>query len=424
MKLLIKNACVVNYDEEPCIRDIYIENGVICEISENLDKELVVSIDAQGNYAIPGLFDMFCQIGEPGNEHREDIISASKSAARGGFTSISCLPLTNPVIDNKTVVDYLNLKSKAVSLVNIYPYGSMTKGCKGEELSEIGQMVRAGVVAVSDGGKSIEDAYLMRKILVYCSMFNIPVITMCDVKSMTEQGAMNRGKISTQIGITGIPREAEEITASRNIILTKYSKSKLHITHVSTRGTTDIINNAKKEGVKVTADTSPHYFCLSEEIVESYNTLAKVRPPLRTKDDIERIKQGLVDGTIDVICSGHTPETITSKMCEFDKAAYGISALETAFCASYTELVKNNILTLPQLVEKMSKKPADILNIENKGEIRVGFDADIVIFSDKKPFTIRAKEFASKAKFSPFDGMKMFGEVLYTIVNGKVVYLK
>lgn len=422
--LLIKNGIVCNYDAEPAQCDVYIEDGVIAEVGEGIEQDFVDVIDASGRFVAPGLIDMYCGVGEPGYEHKEDIVTATRSAAKGGFTSITCLPTTEPVIDNKTVLEYINVRANALTRANIFPYGSMTKGCRGSEMAEIGQMIRAGAVAVSDGGFSVDDANLMRKILLYSSMFDIPVITMCEDKALAGRGVMNRGKVATKTGLFGIPREAEEVVVARNIILAGHCGAKLHITHVTTKGSVELVANAKRAGVSVTCDTCPHYFSLTEDIVESYNTLAKVRPPLRTWDDTERVKRGLAAGEIDVIASGHTPATIDSKNREFDKASYGISALETAFCVSYTELVRENVLTLPQLVGKMSKKPASVLGLARKGEIRPGFDGDVFIFDDKEEFGLRASEFASKAKFSPFDGRKMFGRVHYTVVNGKIVYLR
>ncbi len=426
MKLCIQNGWVCNHNQPPVQQDILIEDGCIAQVGCVLDCQLpdvVDTIDATGLYVIPGLIDMYCRVGEPGYEHEEDMVSASKSAAKGGFTTITCLPNTNPVIDNKTVVDYINMKSKTLSMVNFYPYGSMTKACKGESLAEIGQMVRAGAVGISDAGCSIQNANLMRKILLYSGMFNVPVIATSADASLTGQGVVNRSQVSTLIGLLGIPREAEEVSVARNILLCKYNKSRLHLTHLTTRGAVEMVRRAKEDGVTVTAECSPHYFSLREDAAGSYNTLAKVMPPLRTQDDMNAIIEGLLDGTLDVISSGHTPTTIESKHVEFDKASWGISSLETAFCVSYTELVKTGKLTLPQLVAKMCKNPAQILGFASKGEIRPGFDADLLIFGTQECFTIKGADFASKAKFSPFEGREMYGDVRYTIVNGEVVYL-
>ncbi len=423
MSLLIKNAFVC-IDNEIHKKDIYIKNGIIEKIDDKIELKMTEILDVEENYIFPGLIDMYCNICDPGYEYKEDIMSVSNAAAKGGYTSITCQPTTKPVIDEKTAVDYIINKSKKLSKVNIFPYGSMTKGCEGIEMAEIGEMIKAGIVAVSDGGMSVQDSHLMKNILYYSSMFQIPVITICEDKRLSENGVMNSGKMSTQIGLSGIAREAEEVVLSRNLVLAKYNESKLHITHVSTKGSVEYIRYAKSKGVNVTCETCPHYFTLSEEIVESYNTLGKIRPPLRTKEDIESIKEGLVDGTIDVISSGHTPATIESKNTEFDRASFGISSIETAFYVSYNALVKENILSLSQLIDKMSTSPSKILGLKNKGEIKVGADADLTIFNKNGKFVVNSNEFVSKAKFSPYNNTNFGGEIIYTIVNGKIVYNK
>ena len=272
------------------------------------------------------------------------IVSASRAAIKGGFTTITCQPDTNPSVDNKTVVNYIKSTSAQKSLVNIYPYGSMSVDCKGEVMAEIGEMVKAGIVGVSDGGNSISDSFLMRNILLYLKMFDIPAITTCSDNSISRKGVMNSGNISTSIGLNGIHREAEEIIVARNLILAKYVNARLHISSVSTAGSVQLIRDAKIKGINVTCETQPQYFTLTEDNVRGYNTLAKVNPPLRTACDIEEIKKGIVDGTIDIISSGHTPNTFESKQKEFDVASFGISSLETAFYISYKYLVETVII--------------------------------------------------------------------------------
>ena len=403
------------------LKDIYIENGKIRDIAENINPpEHTEVINAGGNLIIPGLVDMFCSIGEPGYEYREDIESGSQAAAKGGFTTITYLPDTNPVIDQKTAVNYI--VNNRLSDVNIYPYGSMTKGCKGAEMSEIGDMVNAGIVGITDGSASVNDSRLMFDILRYSTMFDIPVITMCNDEVLSRGGVMNRGRISTKTGLRGIPQEAEEIMVARNILLAKDIHAKLHITHVSTADSVDIVRIAKKMGIAITCDTAPHYFTLCEELVEGYNTFGKVLPPLRTQRDIQAIKAGLEDGTIDVIVSGHTPSAIDHKRLEFDRAAYGISSLETAFALSYTALVKEGLLTMEQLLQKMSEAPAKILGLQTKGKLEPGYDADLVIFDKEKTSVINGSSFSSKSKFTPYEGWEVQGMVLHTFVNGKRVY--
>lgn len=424
IRLLIKNGLVCNSQKPPSVQDIYIEGGVIQEVGPNLNIDIIETIDVKDSLVLPGLIDMNCDICDPGFETKEDIMSVSKSAAKGGFTSITCLPNTIPVIDNKTVVNYIINKSEHLSKVNIFPYGSMTTACEGVHIAEIGEMKKAGIVAISDGNISISDTDLMRNILLYSNMFKIPVITACEDKNIAYKGVMNQGKFSTEIGLEGIPREAEETIVARNLILAQYTNAKLHITHVSTKGSVDLIRMYKKLGVDVTCDTCPHYFTLSEGLVASYNTLAKVKPPLRTKSDVEAIIEGIIDGTIDVISTGHSPTTLESKRLEFNNATYGITSLETAFSLSYTSLVDTKLLSIQQLVHKMSSKPAEVLNLEKKGKIKIGYDADIIIVDKNGEYTINPDEFASKAKFSPYAGLKTKGEILYTIIDGNFIYLK
>ncbi len=423
MKLLIKNAKYFAEDGEPVVQDILIEDGTIIQLGERISSDNIDFIDAKGSFVLPGLIDMNCNVCEPGYEQKDDISTVSKSAAKGGFTSICCLPGTKPAIDEKTVVSYVISQSRQLSRVNIFPYGSMTKGCLGTEMAEIGDMKKAGIVAVSDSNKTIRDADLLRNVFIYSKMFDLPLITFCDDEEMSGRGVINQGFVSAKTGLYGIPREAEEIIVARNILLAKYTRARLHITHVSTRGSVDIIRMAKKDGISVTADTCPHYFISSENECETYNTFAKVKPPLRTDDDIKAITEAIADGTIDVIVSGHEPETIESKTLEFDRATFGVSSVETAFALSYEALVKPGVITLRELAEKMSLAPAKILGFENKGCIHAGADADLVIIDTEGTYKITASEFASKAKYSMYDGREVSVGILYTIVDGKIAYL-
>lgn len=422
MKELIKNGRIISplYDSEKLL-DIYIEKGTIIKIGENLQEEAFVT-DAEGNYILPGLIDMHCNICDPGYEYIEDIETASMSAVKGGFTTITCEPNTKPAIDNKTVVEYIVSKSKMYSLVNIFPYGSMSIGCKGKEMSEIGEMHQAGIVGISNGNSSVENAGLLRNIFLYSKMFHLPVITHCEDKSLSKNGVMNDGFVSTCLGLKGIPKEAEEIIVARNIVLAENVGNPLHIAHVSTKGSIQLIREAKKRGVPITCEVCPHHFILTEESVCEYNTLVKVKPPLRTQADKEALLEGLADGTIDTIASGHNPTNLTDKNKEFDNADYGISAFETAFALSYTELVETKILTLPQLVKKMSSNPASILNFSKKGKIQEGMDADLIIVNLEDSYAIDSSKFYSKAKFSPFDGKLVKGNILYSVVGGKVIF--
>ncbi|WP_304508664.1 dihydroorotase [Anaerotignum sp.] len=422
MKTLLKNCYIVSPGfREDELYDIYVVNGIIEEVGKNLEISDAKIMDIGGNTVLPGLIDMHCNICDPGFEYLENIETVSRSAARGGFTTITCEPNTDPVIDNKTVVEYIVSKSKNHSLVNIYPYGSMSIGCKGQEMAEIGEMFDAGIVGVSDGDEFTDEASFLRNVMLYVKMFDMLVITHCEDRGLSGSGVMNEGFVASCLGLAGMPREAEEVMVARNIILAENTGARLHVAHVSTKGSAQLIREAKRRGAKVTGETCPHYFLLTEEEVENYNALAKVNPPLRTKDDVEAILNGIADGSIEVIASGHSPSNEGDKNRVFTSADYGISSLETAFSLSYTGLVKTGIITFSKLVELMSTKPAEILKLENKGHIAKGKDADLIVVDLRQSYRIDPKHFASKAKFSPFADWEVRGRVIYTMVGGKLI---
>ena len=421
MALLIKNARIVSeyYDINESL-DVYIVKGMIKKIGQNLQYDCKI-IDADNMLLMPGLIDMSCKICEAGYENKNNIITVSQSAAAGGFTSITTSPNTQPIIDNKTVVEYVYSKATEHSKVNVYPFGSVTKGCKGEEISEIGQMISKGVLGVSDGGKSICNAMLLKNIMLYLNMFDVPLITHCMDEDLSDGGVVNSGYMSTKLGLKGSPSVAEEIVVARNLVMATHLENKLHIAHVTTEGSVQHIRNAKQYRNKITSATCPHYFTLTEKEVDGYNTFAKVSPPLRTDKDIKAIIDGLRDGTIDVIATGHTPATYDTKNAEFDKATNGIPSLETALMVTYTALVKNDSFTPLDIAEKMSANPAKILGLKTKGIIKEGMDADLIIVDDKNEYAVEASEFYSKAKYSPYDGMSFYGKCVKTICGGEVI---
>ena len=422
--MILKNGRIVSlYYDSSDLLDILIADGVIKEIGTNLDVQGQEVLDIIGHYVLPGLIDMHCNICDPGFEYIEDIESASLSAAKGGFTTITCQPNTKPAIDNKTVVEYITSKSKLLSPIHILPYGSMSIGCQGKELAEMGEMHQVGIVGISDGDETVEDAGLLRNIFKYSLMFHMPVITHCEDKTLSGKGVMHEGYISTMLGLKGMPREAEETIVARNIVLAENVGNPLHIAHVSSKGSVQLIREAKKRGVQVTCETCPHYFLLTDKAALEYNTLAKVNPPLRTQEDVDAMIEGLQDGTIDVIASGHSPAKFSEKHREFGVAAYGISALETAFALSYTALVSTGKMSLSALAEKMSYHPAQILGLNGKGRIAVGSDADLIVVNLDESYEIQGENFASKAKFSPFDGKTVWGKIEHTIVSGKRVII-
>ncbi len=421
MRTLIKGGHVVDSKSKvDDFLDILIEDGKIVEIGKGLEYVNGDIIYADGKYVLPGFVDAHCHLRDPGFEYKEDIETGTRSAAKGGFTSIACMPNTSPVIDNQAIVKYIINKAKQEGIVNVYPIGAISKGLKGDELSEIGELKFAGAVAVSDDGKPLKSSSLMKKALQYSSMFDITVISHCEDLELVDEGTMNEGYMSTILGLKGIPSAAEEIMVSRDLILAEYTKIPVHIAHVSTELSVDLIRHAKSRGVKVTCETCPHYFTLTEEACEGFNTMAKVNPPLRTKKDVQAIIEGLKDGTIDIIATDHAPHHSDEKNVEFAIAANGMVGFETALPLCITYLVKPGHLTIEQLVEKMCVNPSKILGL-NKGYIEVGGSADLTILDIDEEFIVDIQKFSSKSKNSPFDGFKLQGTVYYTIVNGNVV---
>ena len=422
MKLLIKGGRVVNpasgFD---AVCDVYIENGKIEKICENLSVSADRVIDASGKVVAPGLIDMHCHLREPGQEYKEDIESGTMAAAQGGFTSVACMPNTSPVLDNAPLIEFVKNKAEKVGCVNVYPIGAVSKGQKGEQLAEIGDMKEAGAVAVSDDGRPVSNPELMRRAMEYADMFDMLVISHCEDLFLVAGGSMNEGIVSTRLGLKGIPNAAEEVQIARDIIIAKETGKRLHIAHVSTAGGVEIVRQAKKHGICVTAETCPHYFTLTEEAVEGFDTNAKMNPPLRTQADVDAVIAGLADGTLDAIATDHAPHHRDEKEVEFAVAANGIVGLETALCLGVTHLVKKNHLTLSELLAKMTVNPANILCLD-KGQLAEGKDADIVIFSDDEAYTVNKETFASKSKNTPYDGWEVFGKVSCTIVGGKVVF--
>lgn len=421
MKLLIKNGHVIDPKSRmDGVFDVLVTDGKITEISKGIDKDGCDVINAKGKYVLPGLVDAHCHLRDPGYEYMEDIESGTRSAAAGGFTSIACMPNTNPVADNEAVIRYIINKAKQEGYVNVFPIGAITKGQKGEELAEIGEMKFAGAVAVSDDGKPVRSASLMKKALQYASNFDMTVISHCEDLDLVEEGVMNEGYMSTIMGLKGIPSAAEEVMVARELILAEYTGIPLHIAHVSTALSVNLIRSAKKRGVNVTCETCPHYFSLTEEACAGYNTNAKVNPPLRAASDVLAIIEGIADDTIDIIATDHAPHHADEKNIEFSLAANGLIGFETAVPLAVTYLIKPGIITLSKLVEKMSLNPSRILSI-NKGSLDIGNAADITIIDMNDQMTVDVNKFQSKSRNSPYGGSKLFGAVWATIVDGKIV---
>jgi len=422
MNLLIKNGRIIDPSQkldETC--DLLVENGTVKQIGKNIMAPAdVQTIDAGGCYVTPGLIDMHVHLRDPGLEYKEDIVSGTKSAVAGGFTGVACMPNTKPVIDNKAVASYIINKAKAEGFCNVFPVGSITYGSSGERMAEMGELKESGCVAVSDDGKPVKSSELMRRALQYANGIGIMVISHAEDLDLVGEGTMNEGFTSTELGLKGIPRVAEDIATSRDVLLAEYTNAPLHIAHVSTAGSVRIIREAKARGVKVTCETAPHYFTLTDDAVRGYNTNAKMNPPLREASDVTAIKAGLKDGTIDAIATDHAPHHLDEKDVEFNEAMNGIVGLETSLPLAL-KLVGEGCLTLAQMVEKMYLNPSKILGIY-RGTLAVGAIADITIIDPALEWTVAADQLASKSKNSPFLGWKLQGGARCTIVGGDVKF--
>ncbi len=423
MLTLVRGGRVIDPGNLDGIMDIVIENGKIVEIKKdaltgNEDPELKI-IDASGKIVAPGLIDMHVHLRDPGHEYKETIETGGLAAAFGGFTTICCMPNTDPVNDCRQVTEYIVKKAIKADTVRVYPVAAISMGLKGDNLCEYGELKDAGAIAVSDDGNSVMNSLLMRRALEYAGGFDLPVISHCEDLDLAAGGAMNEGAIATQMGLSGIPNASESIMVLRDIALSELTGIPVHIAHVSTMESVRAIRDAKKRGVSVTAETAPHYFSITDAFVKNYNTNSKMNPPLRTEQDREAICQGLADGTIDVIATDHAPHSIIEKAVEFDQAANGIIGLETSVSLSL-KLVEKGIIGITDLIEKMSTNPARILGLENG--LDIGRVADITIIDPEISYCIDADRFQSLSRNTPFDGWNVKGKAVLTMVGGKIVY--
>ncbi len=417
MRIILTNCKVFGNDKAD---KVFIEDGKFAKEFAEDKADRVINL--KGAMVTPGLVDMHCHLREPGGEYKETIATGTASAAKGGYTSICCMPNTNPVADNAAVISGILKKAKEADNCRVYPIGAATKGIDGDQISEMGLMKEAGIVAVSDDGHPIKNAGIMRKVLEYSSDFDLPVLNHCEDKSLSE-GAMNEGEVSTSIGIRGIPTAAEDIMIARDIILSEYLNIPVHICHVSTKGGVRMIRDAKARGVKVTCETCPHYFTLTDDMCVNYDTNFKMHPPLRTEEHKQAIIEGLKDGTIDAIATDNAPHHADEKVCEFSVALNGILGFETAFALGYTYLVKTGEITLEKLIDLMCYGPSKILKL-GRGGMNVGDDADLAVFDLDHEFTFEKDKMLSKSRNTPYDGWKLYGETILTIMGGKVTYEK
>ncbi len=431
MNLLLKGGRVVDPSrKKDAVESLLIENGKIIQSRKELPrtgkanrKENATGLevlDLRGMILVPGLIDMHTHLREPGFEFRETIASGSGAAVAGGFTSVACMPNTNPVNDNRSVTEFIRRKAAESSLANVYPIAAISLKSEGEILSEFWDLKDAGAVGFSDDGKPVVNAALMRRALEYASSLNMPVISHCEDRSLSSGGVMHEGFVSTEIGLPGIPGIAEEVMVARDLLLAEFTGAPLHIAHVSTAGSVRLIREAKTRGVRVSAETAPHYFSLTDEALRTFDTAMKVYPPLRGEEDRIAVREGLRDGTIDVIASDHAPHARTDKEVEFHFAASGITGLETSLALSL-RLVLEGILSLSELIEKMTIHPARILRIP-KGTLADGADADITVIDPEREWIVDRGLFRSRGKNSPFHNWPLKGKAVLTIVGGCIRY--
>jgi dihydroorotase len=421
MNILIKSGHIIDPANKVEGRfDLFIADGKIAKLEKpgSLPANGARVIDAIGKLVVPGLIDMHVHLREPGYEYKETIATGTAAAKAGGFTAVCCMPNTNPVNDSRSVTEFILSQAANEALVRVFPIGAITKGSKGEELAEMGELHDAGCKGISDDGKPVMSAAVMRRAMEYSKIFDIAVISHCEDASLAAKGVMNEGFVSTELGLRGIPNAAEDVMTARDIELAELTGARLHICHVSTAGSVRMIREAKQRGVKVTAETCPHYFTLTDEAVRGYHTMAKMNPPLRTADDVAAIRQGLKDGTLDAIATDHAPHALDEKSVEFDAAPFGIVGLETSVGLSL-KLVQEGILSMADLITRMSTTPARIIK-SGGGMLSVGAIADITIIDPDLDWTVNTSQFLSKSKNTPFDGWKLRGKAMRTIVEGRI----
>jgi dihydroorotase len=404
------------------VADILIRDGVIADIARGLGAPDEAEIlDCEGAIVSPGFVDVHCHLREPGREDVETIATGARAAAAGGFTTVCAMPNTEPVTDNQAAVGFIIRQGLRAAAARVYPIGAISVGQRGEALAEFGEMVGAGAVAVSDDGKPVASAHLMRTALEYAQTFEIPVIDHCEEPTLAHGGSMNEGLMSARLGLKGIPAEAEEIMVARDILLARRTGGHVHLAHMSTKGSVDLIRWGKAQGIRVTAEVTPHHLTLTESAVEGYNTHAKMNPPLRTQADVEALREAVRDGTIDVIATDHAPHHYDAKEREFADAPFGIVGLETALSLVVTELVEPGVLDLALLVERMATVPARLFDLPG-GSLTRGTAADITVFDPAREFVVDPTRFLSKGRNTPSAGRRLRGRALFTIVGGRVVH--
>lgn len=422
MTILIKNGRLINPSENlDKVMDIFVEDGIIKEKAESIEKQADTVIDAAGCYVMPGLIDLHVHFRDPGLTYKEDIETGSKAAAKGGFTTVCCMPNTKPVVDNVETVKYIIEKGEKTGLTNVLPVGAVTKNMAGVEITDVEELKKAGICAISEDGKSVMNSGVYRKAMKNAAKANVPVLAHCEDINLVEGGVINLGDKSSELGVKGISNVVEDVIAMRDIMLAKETGATLHLCHCSTKDSVEMVKRAKEEGIKVTAEVCPHHFSMCSDDITSNDGNFKMNPPLRAREDMEALIKGLQDDIMDVISTDHAPHSAEEKAKDLEHAPFGIVGLETSVALTVTNLVKKGYLTPMQMAAKMSYNPAKVLGIP-KGTLDEGKIADITIINPDKEYTIDVNTFESKGKNTPFDGYKVSGEVEYTILNGKVVY--
>jgi dihydroorotase len=426
VRILIRGGQVIDPGRTNGRADVVIEDGKIVTVGPGVagattrEAPGLRVLDATGMLVLPGLVDLHVHLREPGFEYKETVVTGTASAVAGGFTSVCCMPNTDPVNDNQSVTEFILEQARAAGNARVFPIGAITKGSEGRELAEIGDLRRAGCVAISDDGRPVMNSLVMRRAMEYALAFDMPVIDHCEDLHLAEGGCMNEGLVSTELGLPGIPAAAEEVMVARNLALVELTGARLHLAHLSTAGSVRMVREAKTRGLRVTAEACPHHFTLTEEAVRGFNTHAKMNPPLRTGHDVEAIRQGLRDGTIDVIATDHAPHAVQDKQKEFAAAPFGIVGLETALSLTLA-LVEEGVLSLEAAVAKLTSEPARVFGLKT-GTLAPGADADVVMVDPQREWEVDPTKFRSLSRNTPFAGWKVKGLVMATLVSGRIVF--
>jgi dihydroorotase len=423
VKILIKQGRVIDPGSGlDAVMDVLIKDDKIQAVEKKIDAEVTKTINASKYIIAPGFIDMHVHLREPGQEEKETIASGTKAAVRGGFTTILCMPNTTPVNDNPAITKYIIQEAEKQNLANVFPFAAITKGSKGETLTEMADLVDAGAIGFSDDGNTVMNSRVMRHALEHAKTLNVLISDHCEDKNLSKNGVMHEGYYSNLLGLKGIPSSAEEIIISRNIILAEKAVTGIHISHVSTKGSVDLIRNAKKKGIAVSAEVTPHHLLLSDESLQTYDPNLKVNPPLRSQEDITALIEAVKSKTIDVFATDHAPHTPDEKSVEIDSAPFGIIGLESAVPLLIDKLVHTGLISINQLIEMFSTRPAELIGFNHKGKISPGADADLTILDLEKKVKIDVSTFHSKARNCPFDGWLVKGSPEITIIGGKIKY--